>query len=408
MPGKFGNAKVSAKHRQKAAKLHGRLGQAAACGDVARTRETRKAFLNSFSARAVAVAEAARKKDIKLTCAEAEKLASTLDPRIEPQETVRLTWKVKSDQSYRPIFRFDLRRTALQRLLAHAIHAEHDLHPGQHGVPGKGRNEAIRKAKDYIDAGYSWVVSADVKNCFGSLDAHEVAHRLNLPHQFRHILLPPSGDHIVIPHDNEGKAGKKKEVVTGRLPQGSAASPVAAAAMLAPVYGELPACIAALGYVDDIALFCQSYGDAVSAYNALRGALQGHQAGPLHLKYGYVRQAHDGFRFLGYWIWSDVHGARARPTDAKLEDLDQKLIACDAGGGKDRRTVARDILRGWLSAFREWDLDEYGITALVNICNPHLKAVDVAAMVAFHLATPPKDLPTHGGAHYVDLLQLAG
>ena len=144
------------------------------------------------------------------------------------------------------------------------------------------------------------------------------------------------------------------------IPQGSAASPLVAEVLLAPMIYLIPEIGGIVAYADNILLLAKSKEDVVSMSNALWSALKAHPAGPFQPKVKHF-QATEPIDFLGHRFTRANGVVRIDPTpqntakftkrmEAKLQRLKSAKLTPIARARRIRR-LRREIL-SWTNAFK--------------------------------------------------------
>jgi hypothetical protein len=358
--------------RKRVRKQQRRYAKALAEGNRAKARQIEHRLSQSHAVKVVALNKAARKKGHKLSAEELDELASTFSCRQEPEETVTLYFKRKSSGEHRPIFSYGLHRAAQQYMALMILEPRlrRRLHDQQYGLRGRGPIHAVESLKKAITAGYKWVVRADIKNCFPSLNSQKVLAITPGPKAvMRTVLPPPSEEYLHYPHEMKGYM----EHARRGIPQGAAPTSLVAAAVLASVLDELPDTVVPINYVDDFAIAARSKGDAADAEKALRRACVESPAGELQLKFCNIEHAAKGFGFLGYHIlYNPDAGVIARPRLAAFEGLEKMLDAVDKGAFQDPPAEKLARLFGWRCSFAAWERgDEFGEDSLFAILGHH-------------------------------------
>ena len=173
-----------------------------------------------------------------------------------------------------------------------------------HGYrPNTGAHEAVRKAEAYLEAGYHWVVDADIKGFFDHVD-HQLLMDLVCEKVSDGRVLSLIESFLTSGVMNEGIF----EASTEGTPQGGNLSP-----LLANVYlshfdrriGELGYLI--LRYADDILIFCKYEWEAEDALKRAGEILEGElklKLSPEKTTIVHARKKsveYLGFHFNGHW-----------------------------------------------------------------------------------------------------------
>ncbi len=167
-----------------------------------------------------------------------------------------------------------------------------------------------------------WAIESDIRHCYPSIDGQKIGGLLPIPEQVtRSVLLGGSLNlsicsklsfNLAYPGADEHYYATEFATARRGLPQGSAASPLVAEMLLAPLLADLPTCGAWIGYADNFLAMGKSEEDVVSMTSAFWGAVKAHPAGPLRLKPPFCTSRGVPFDFLGH---------RLRPLDGQVQIL---------------------------------------------------------------------------------------
>ncbi len=228
-------------------------------------------------------------------------IASGLNAFKGTQEEVRLIFKRKrsNPNEFRPTLDFGIENRALQYLVLSVLYVIADLHPRQFGVRG-GVPAAITHVRDAMNDGYLWATEIDIKDCYQSFDGNRIADVTPIPKKvvegvlisrnLNIVTVPgvtvPCTHHVIIgPADTEEKAKLlfAKYLADARqgIPQGSAASPLLAEMLLAPLLDQLPVGSEVAGYVDNFLVLAKDKGAAAATTSTFGSALLAHPVGQL-------------------------------------------------------------------------------------------------------------------------------
>lgn len=172
--------------------------------------------------------------------------------------------------------------------------------------PGRSLYDAIQRIVRLRDRGFDWVVDADIRDCFGSLDHAVLGARLD-------VLVPDPGVRALLarwiagPDVAEGPGERR----TRGIPLGSVVSP-----LLCNVYlhqldtGLTRRRYHLIRYADDFVVLCKSEAHAARAHRATEKVLTGLHL-QLNAKKTRIVSFADGFEFLGvqfegsdyYYTW---------------------------------------------------------------------------------------------------------
>ena len=220
-----------------------------------------------------------------------------------------------------------------------------------HGYrPNTGAHEAVRKAEAYLEAGYHWVVDADIKGFFDHVD-HQLLMDLVCEKVSDGRVLSLIESFLTSGIMNEGIF----EASTEGTPQGGNLSP-----LLANVYlnhfdrrmGELGYLI--LRYADDILIFCKYEWEAEDALKRAGEILEGElklKLSPEKTKIVHARKK--GVEYLGFHF----NGRWRRPKDKAVKKFKAEIKH------RTRRKQPKNlemviasinpVIRGWGNYFKE-------------------------------------------------------
>jgi len=220
-----------------------------------------------------------------------------------------------------------------------------------HGYrPNTGAHEAVRKAEAYLEAGYHWVVDADIKGFFDHVD-HQLLMDLVCEKVSDGRVLSLIESFLTSGVMNEGIF----EASTEGTPQGGNLSP-----LLANVYlnhfdrrmGELGYLI--LRYADDILIFCKYEWEAEDALKRAGEILEGElklKLSPEKTKIVHARKK--GVEYLGFHF----NGRWRRPKDKAVKKFKAEIKH------RTRRKQPKNlemviasinpVIRGWGNYFKE-------------------------------------------------------
>lgn len=214
---------------------------------------------------------------------------------------------------------------------------------------GKSAIEAVQHVETYLKDGYEYVVDADIKDFFGTLNHHVLMTKLKK-------LVPERVCYLVLDFLNAGvmKEGNLRTATAG-TPQGGVISPILANLYLNDFDHSIEKTDWKLvRYADDFVILCRSVNAAVQAMKTVRRLLN-----PLKLELAEeksrVTDWYHGFEFLGY-RFQKYRGATKWPRRKAIEAFKEKVRRAT------RRLQPKNILmvikalnpavRGWGNYFR--------------------------------------------------------
>jgi RNA-directed DNA polymerase len=216
--------------------------------------------------------------------------------------------------------------------------------------PGRGCKGALREVQQWLDAGYCWVVDADIQGYFDNISHEILMMRITESISDGKVL-----ELIQKFLEQDILAEMKKWTPVKGTPQGAVLSPLLANIYLHP----LDKLIAQKGfkmvrYADDSVILCETQEQAEKALECMREWMSANELtlhpGKTHI--GDCREVGQGFEFLGYRFEAGRRLVRRKSLN-KLRDAIRK---------KTRRTSGKSIeqiiqrlnptLKGWFAYFK--------------------------------------------------------
>ena len=248
--------------------------------------------------------------------------------------------------------------TVLDRLIQQALHQvlspvfEPGFSASSYGFrPGRSAGQAVQQARNYIEAGYRWVVDLDLEKFFDRVNHDILMSRLARKIKDKRVLK------LVRAYLESGVAeGGMVSMRKEGTPQGGPLSPLLSNILLTDLDEELERrghkfC----RYADD----CNIYVKSEKAGQRVLASLTHYLSNTLKLK---VNQEKSGVgrpwqrKFLGYSVCNRKRNVRLRiaPEVIKRFKGDMKTTFRRARGGSMKRTVKElnPKLRGWMNYFR--------------------------------------------------------
>ena len=340
-----------------------------------RTYRVRK-YLGSFDAKLHATLEAydAMKPEDRPDPRELASIACSLDPWKGTEEPVRVHRIPKdSPGEYRTVLEFGIENRALQYLVRDVLIAVLELHPNQYATRG-GVHAAIKHTKQALIDGYLWAAELDINDCYPSFDEEKLSNLLPLPKEVT--------DHVILSRYLNLSLGFSIvsaiawEMTTrvmpspsgpflppgGGLPQGSAASPIVAEAMIAIALKAVPPLGVIIAYADNILLLAKTKSDRDSMTEALLAAFEAHPVGRLRLSPRAFAPG-EPVEFLGHRLTPCKGDVRIEVTDSNKRKFEERMKSKLRSLAKTKRQGARrkalhDIkedIQSWADAFKLCD-----------------------------------------------------
>ena len=273
---------------------------------------------------------------------------------------MRRTWIPKPGSSEkRPLGIPTVRDRVVQTALVHVIEPILDatFHERSFGFRrGRGGHDALRVVEELLNAGYVYVVDADLKGYFDAIPKDRL---LDLVRQHisdgRVLALIQSYLDQAIMED------LRSWTPVAGVPQGAVLSPV-----LANLYlNELDHQMAARGnqmvrYADDFVILCRSQAEAEAALEEVRRWVETNGL-TLHPDKTHIVDCREkSFSFLGYSFRGQLRFPRAK-SHAKLIDRLRQLTPRQSGLALESTiNQINSVLRGWFNYFRHchWSIFE--------------------------------------------------
>lgn len=248
-----------------------------------------------------------------------------------------------------PTVRDRVVQTALRNVLE-PIWEEREFEDESFGFrPGRGCKDALREVQHLLNEGYVWVVDADIRSYFDSID----------PQLLMGEIEKKVSDGAVLKLlkqflQQEVVEGLRDWTPTRGTPQGAVISPLLANIFLHPVDQVLIASgFKLVRYADDLVLMCRTEEEARRALSVLEGALLARDL-QLHPEKTQIVDAreHGGFDFLGYHFERGYRWPREKSVKALKDRVRSKTRRTD---GRSLSSIIADLnslLRGWFEYFK--------------------------------------------------------
>jgi RNA-directed DNA polymerase len=227
---------------------------------------------------------------------------------------------------------------------------EREFHPRSYGFrPGRGCKDALREIQRLLDAGYTWVVDADIKSYFDTIPHPELmteVKRRIADGRVLKLLQAYLRQRVM--------DGLEQWTPEAGTPQGAVISPLLANLYLHSVDQALAeAGYEAVRYADDLVIVCRSEEEAQQALELLEALMRprGLQLHP-HKTRVVDARARGGFDFLGYHFERGMRWPREKSL-RKFKDTIRRRTRRTSGQSLKRIIVALNpALRGWFEYFQ--------------------------------------------------------
>lgn len=343
-------------------------------GDGELARRKLNWLVSSRSSYVCAVIRAARRKKESLSLAELKDRAAGLNGRKAVGEPVRVRLKAKSSGGHRAYVIAGPLRTALQVLGRDLLSALHPAPANEFAARGRDHHAAVSTViAELNDSGSHHLVLGDIEAFFASVSPGHLRGLVHLPAAMQRVMFfieEGAPIEITQPKKLDIDIKELNQTVRSGLPQGSLASPSAAALVMANLMSDVAA-KPALTFVDDFVFHASSAKEAETIKCALHSRFQTHPAGPLVFKRLERVSLPSSFKpipFLGYVLKWGLNGqARAKPCPAAFrkfrERLAKQLMATPLNILK---AVALSRAEEWMKLQRAADWNETAVDIMVG------------------------------------------
>ena len=246
-----------------------------------------------------------------------------------------------------PTVRDRIVQTALEMVIGPIFEAE--FAESSYGFrPGRSCKDALREVEQRLKAGHEWIVDADLKSYFDTID-----HKILMDRVREHVA-----DGLVLDllesYLKQGvlNTAKQWEPTDQGTPQGAVVSP-----LLANVYlNELDHQLNAQGcrivrYADDFVILCQSREEAQGALEMVQEWTQAH-ALTLHPEKTKLVTHEEGFEFLGYRFMGGKKFVRKKSLKQFREKLRKETKRTNGHSMEAIIGRINPVLRGWFGYYQ--------------------------------------------------------
>ena len=291
-----------------------------------------------------------------------QQLSQELQNRSYRPEVVKRVWIPKPGSTEKrplgiPVVRDRVIQTALRNVIEPIF--ERDFAEQSYGFrPRRGTKDALRRVQELLDQAHHWVVDADIKGYFDSINHRQLMAKVGTKISDGRVLELIES-YLKVGVMEQCKGWEASEQGT---PQGGVISP-----LLANIYlDKLDWIISNAGmqmvrYADDFVVLCTSQTQAQSALTLISEWIQEAQL-QLHPQKTKIIDATQpgGFEFLGYHFERGYKWPRQKSV-LKVREAVRKHTG-RTNGQSFEYTIARlnPILRGWYNYFRHGKVHTLG------------------------------------------------
>jgi RNA-directed DNA polymerase len=248
-----------------------------------------------------------------------------------------------------PVVKDRIVQTAIKRVIEPLF--EKEFLDSSYGFrPARGCKDALRKVDSLLKTGHTWVVDADLKSYFDTIDHDKlmeyVASRISDARLLRLIESYLKQEII---------DGLKRWTPEAGTPQGAVLSPLLANIYLHPLDQMLnQEGYQMVRYADDFVILCRTRQEAEKALSEVRGwvkenALELH---PDKTHLGDSSQKGEGFEFLGYRFEAGRRYVRKKSLKSLRDKVRAKTRRNRSGSLREIIDDLNPLLRGWYGYFK--------------------------------------------------------
>jgi RNA-directed DNA polymerase len=282
-----------------------------------------------------------------------DRIAAALQQGQYRPQTIKRVWIPKpGKKEFRPLGIPTVRDRVTQTALRNVIEpiCEKDFAEHSYGFrPGRGCKDALRRVDALLKSGHTWVVDADIKSFFDTIDHERLLQRMaakvsdqSLLKLVRQMLTQPVMDMTKQWTPEEG------------TPQGAVISPLLSNIYLDPLdHMMAEAGFAMVRYADDFVALCRSEAEARNALALVEGWMKA-EGLSLHPEKTRVVDAavKGGFDFLGYHFERSKHWP-SQKSKRKFRDAIRPKTKRTSGNSLAAIIVdVNRTLRGWFEYFK--------------------------------------------------------
>lgn len=337
------------------------LSQLSARGRTWLVRTAAHRMLGSRAAITCAVLRTIPARSMSLS--EAVELANIIQARHTREEIVTLRLKGKPNGGTRPVMDFGPRRRALQKICDDIIKATLPRMAFEYLEKKRGAERLVLDLLQRMSAeGYRYVLTADIRNCFGSVRKEELGRLLPLPQSATHSVLLIEDDVLVVHHTPSRSILIPPDDAARRgLPQGASTSGrVMSRAVLGPMLATTDFSNRIFLFGDNISVPVRNRPEGEAILRTVCSRLQNGCGGPLTIGYHQVAHESDGIQLVKYCVSRAARRfggrIRIRPAAKSYQNYSRRVTE-KARDGASASTI--ELYRqSWINAFPLWEPNE--------------------------------------------------
>ena len=221
--------------------------------------------------------------------------------------------------------------------------------------PGRSAHQALQKSKEYITAGYKYVVDIDLEKFFDKVNQSKLIEALSKTIKDGRVIS------LIHKYLNAGViVSNKFERTEKGVPQGGPLSPLLSNIMLNELDKELESRgHKFVRYADDLVIFTKSKRSASRVLTGITNYIEGKLFLSVNREKTEVSYA-SRIKFLGYSFYVNEGKGRLRvhpKSVAKMKDRIRQLTSRSNGWGNARRKEElKAYIRGWVNYFKLADM----------------------------------------------------
>lgn len=216
--------------------------------------------------------------------------------------------------------------------------------------PNKSALEAVEEVDKYLKSGYEYIVEADIKDFFGTLNHPRLMTRV------KEVIKDERTRELIWSFVKAGiiEEGQRRKAISG-TPQGGVISPILANLYLNEFDHKIErAGLKLIRYADDFVILCKTVNEAVQGMKLVRMIMKKMKLELAEEKTG-IREYWKGFDFLGYHF-QKYYGKYKWAGDKAVKSLKEKVKrATRRLQPKNIKKVIKElnqVLRGWGNYFK--------------------------------------------------------